>query len=73
MNLTLNLIPFAPVESSKTFGFITEKREGYYLLAKYEIPKILFESHEECIFQRKWFFANFGEVQILSESRRFKK
>lgn len=47
MNLTLNLITFTPVENSKTFGFITKKQEGYHPLAKHEIPKILFESHED--------------------------
>lgn len=47
MNLTLNLIPFTPVETSKTFGFITEKREGYFPLTKAEFPFFSQETYDE--------------------------
>lgn len=49
MNLTLNLIPFTPLESSKTFGFITEKREGYFPLTKAEFPFFSQETYDEII------------------------
>ena len=77
-NLTLNIIPFAHPFETKTFGFTTEKKEGYFPVHRAELPKLIQNEHWDDFENIKFLYSNFkdtedcqyiGEVDFYSENR----
>ena len=77
-NLTLNIIPFSHPFESKTFGFTTEKKEGYFPIHRAQLPSIIKDEHWEDFNEVKYLYSNFedtddqpytAEVDFLAENK----
>lgn len=62
-NLTLNIIPFKHSFESKTFGFTTEKQEGYFPIHRADLPNIIKDEHWGAFDEVKYLYSNFKDTE----------
>ena len=59
-NLSMNIIPFRHLQDELEFGFISEKKPGYYPLPKWAYPKYLWENFEDELKELDCLYCNFS-------------
>lgn len=77
-NLSLNIIPFTHPAESLSFGFITEKREGYFPVHRSTLPRVITKEHWDDFSNIKYLYSNFkdtidcdyiGEVDFYKDNK----
>ena len=77
-NLSLNIIPFTHPNESLSFGFITEKRDGYFPVHRSTLPRVITKDHWDDFNDTKYLYSNFkdtidcdyiGEVDFYKDNK----